>query len=70
MSCFVKHMIRRGIFFELGVAASEENACNLETKISDIVGMSGHDCDKVWIEVCHWLEDPRLKNKLKDGLVE
>lgn len=69
MSCYIQHMIRRGIFFELGIPASEENAEELEMKISNIVGMNGHDCDKVWPEVRRWLEDPKLKNKLKEGLL-
>ena len=70
MSCFVRHMIRKGIFFELGISASEENADDLESKIANIVGLSGHRCDEVWTEVSAWLENKRLKETLKQKLLE
>ena len=70
MSCFVHHMIRKGIFFELGVSASEENAEDLENKIASIVDLPGHKCDEVWAKVSIWLEDARLKETLKQKLLE
>ena len=32
-------MIRKGIFYEMGISASEDNADELEERISGIVGM-------------------------------
>lgn len=61
-------MIRRGIFFELGVSASEENADDLEKRISKIVGMPNHSCDEVWAEVSKWLENQKLRSLLKEKL--
>lgn len=68
MSCFVHHMINKGIFNDLGITASEENADELEEKIARIVGLSGHDCSKVWEEVSRWLDNPKLKENLKSKL--
>ena len=65
MSCFVHHMINKGIFTEMGIIASEENADELEEKIAKIVGLSGHDCSKVWVEVSKWLDNPQLRENLK-----
>lgn len=52
----------------MGVTASEKNANELEKKISRIVGLSGHDCNKVWAEVSRWLDDEKLKENLKQQL--
>jgi hypothetical protein len=63
-------MIRKGIFYELGIPASEENAKELEEKITRIVGMEGADCAKTWLEVRTWLENGKLRNSLKTQLSE
>ena len=65
MSCFIHHMINKGIFNDLGIIASEENADYLEEKIAKIVGLSGSDCSKVWEEVSRWLDNPKLRENLK-----
>jgi len=70
MSCFIHHMIRRGIFFEMGIPASEENANDLEKKIATIVGKSGQECQEVWGEVSKWLDDKSLRQTLKQRLLE
>ena len=69
MSCYVHHMIRKGIFFELGIPASEENAEELAKKIADIVGMGGHNCSEIWARVNHWLETPKLKEEFRRKLL-
>ena len=58
-------MINKGIFNDLGIIASEENADYLEEKIAKIVGLSGSDCSKVWEEVSRWLDNPKLRENLK-----
>jgi len=68
MSCFIHHMINKGIFTEMGITATEENADALEEKIAKIVGLSGRDCSKVWEEVNRWLENPKLRKDLKSKL--
>ena len=62
-------MIRKGIFFDMGVPASEENAEELSEKIAGIVGMSGRDCSKIWAKVSKWLEDPNLRETLRKKLL-
>lgn len=61
-------MINKGIFNDLGIIASEENADDLEEKIAGIVGLSGSDCSKVWEEVSRWLDNPKLRENLKSKL--
>lgn len=68
MSCFIHHMINKGIFNDLGIIASEENADDLGEKIAKIVGLSGSDCSKVWEEVSRWLDNPSLRNTLRKKL--
>lgn len=63
-------MIRRGILYEMGIPASEDNAKELEEKISDIVGLKGEDCSKVWSRVNEWLEDPKMKETLREKLAQ
>lgn len=63
-------MIRRGILYEMGIPASEDNAEELEEKISSIVGLKGEDCSKVWSKVSEWLEDPKLKRTLREKLAQ
>ena len=68
MSCFVHHMIRKGIFYEMGIPASEDNADELEERISGIVGMKNADCATTWAKVREWLENPQLKETLREKL--
>ncbi len=68
MSCFIHHMINKGIFNEMGILVSEEQSDELEEKIAKIVGLSGKDCSTVWKEVSKWLENPRLRRNLKSQL--
>lgn len=68
MSCFVHHMIRKGIFYEMGIPASEDNADELEARISGIVGMKDADCSTTWAKVREWLENPQLKETLREKL--
>ena len=70
MSCFVRHMIQRGIFFELGVPVSEEDTDEMKEKIAHIVGMDNRDCSEIWAEVRKWLEDPKLKEKFQNKLLK
>ena len=64
MSCFVHHMINKGIFTEMGIIAAADNADELEKKIAKIVGLSGSDCSIIWEEVSRWLENPKLRESL------
>lgn len=70
MSCFIRHMIRKGIFYDMGIPASEENADKLEEEVAIIVAMKGHDCARVWAKVSQWLEDPKRKEILRSRLLQ
>jgi len=61
-------MIRKGIFYEMGIPASEDNADELEERISGIVGMKDADCSTTWAKVREWLENPQLKETLREKL--
>jgi len=63
-------MIRKGIFYDLGIPTSEGRAEELERKIKTIVGMDGHNCHEVWTKVNQWLEDPKLRESLRKKLTE
>ncbi len=52
----------------MGIPASEDNADELEERISDIVGMKNADCATTWAKVREWLEDPQLKETLREKL--
>ncbi|MDP2720652.1 MAG: hypothetical protein Q8O75_01800 [bacterium] len=70
MSCFVHHMVRKGIFYDMGIPVSEDDADSVEGKIAGIVGMRGRECHEIWKKVSEWLEDPKLKEDLKNKLSE
>jgi len=61
-------MIHKGIFYDLGIPASEENANYLEKKIINIVGMNGHECSEIWSKVSECLDNPVLKERLRSKL--
>ena len=61
-------MIRKGIFYEMGIPASEETADELEERISGIVGMKDADCSATWAKVKEWLENPKLRKVLREKL--
>ena len=69
MSCFVHHMIRKGIFYEMDIPASEEDAEELEAIIVDIVGMKGQECPEIWKKVSCWLDKPNLRETLRKRIV-
>ena len=54
----------------MGIPVSEDDADNVEEKIAAIVGMRGRECHEVWKKVSEWLEDPKLKEDLKNKLSE
>ncbi len=62
-------MIRKGIFYEMGIPASEESAQELEEVIVDALNMKGQECSETWKKVSRWLDDPNLRETLKKKIV-
>jgi hypothetical protein len=62
-------MIRKGIFYDMGIPVSEENAKELETIITDVVKMRGQECSEIWKKVSRWLDDPTLRETLRKKIV-
>jgi hypothetical protein len=62
-------MIRKGIFYEMEIPISEENADDMEETIVDIVAMRGQECPEIWKKVSQWLDDPTLRETLRKKIV-